>query len=256
MQVESLHLSPIEKELKFNDWRKNNNIKLFLLDLDDTLCDTQSVFFNQISKACDYLATHSPPLPKSAWEKQIRNFNDQFFETYGVNPNRWNLVVDSLSSKYLLPSEVDSHVKEIFQNIYTTPLEFKAGAKESLNFFKATDTPLAIVTHANKDWTWRKYNWLGLYQYLNWDSVFIVDENGHKTADSWQSALDYFKTKASECAVVGDSPRSDINPASSLGINHCFLIKNSNSWSIHEQPVPSQTIIINNLSEIATVIKK
>jgi len=44
MQVESLHLSPIEKELRFNDWRKNNNIKLFLLDLDDTLCDTQSVF--------------------------------------------------------------------------------------------------------------------------------------------------------------------------------------------------------------------
>jgi len=251
MQVESFHLSPIEKELNFVGWRQNRNIKLFLLDLDDTICDTQSVFNIQISKACNYLMHNSPLLSAIEWEKEIRNINDIYFEQYGVNPNRWNQVVDSLETRYLLHSGVSNHTKEIFQDIYTTPPEFKAGAKEGLDFFKKTDTSLAIVTHANKNWTWRKYNWLGLNQYLSWDNIYIVNENGHKTAESWQEALDYFKSRASECAVVGDSPRSDINPASSIGIEHCFLINNSNSWSIHQQEVPSETIIINNLSEIA-----
>lgn len=253
MQVVSFHLSPIEKELNFIDWRQKRNINLFLLDLDDSLCDTQAIFTKQISDACDFLAKHSPLLQKNKWEKEIRNINDQFFETYSVNPNRWNMVVDNLSSRYLLHSEVAIHTKEIFQYIYSTPLDFKAGAKEGLDFFKKTDTPIAIVTHANKDWTWRKYNWLGLDQYLSWNDIFIVNENGHKTGESWQSALNYFRIKACECAVVGDSPRSDINPAWKMGIKHCFWIKNSNLWSIHQQPVPPETIIINNLSEIANI---
>ena len=250
MQVESPHLSPIEKELRFNDWRRNNNIQLFLLDLDDTLCDTQSVFNRQISLACNYLANNSPLPENNVWEKEIRSINDIYFEQYGVNPNRWNQVVDTLSNKYLLHFQVASYVKEIFQDIYTTPLQFKVGAKEGLDFFKKTDTPMAIVTHANKDWTWRKYNWLGLNKYLDWNDVYIVDENGHKTPQSWQSALNYFKIQASDCVVVGDSPRSDINPATSIGIRHSFLVKNSNSWSIHQQEVPKETKIINNLSDI------
>lgn len=253
MQVESPHLSPIEKELRFNDWRRNNNIQLFLLDLDDTLCDTQSVFNRQISLACNYLASNPPLLENNVWEKEIRSINDTFFEKYGVNPSRWNLVIDTLSPKYLLHSDVSHHAKEIFQNIYTTPLDYKIGAKKGLDFLKKTETPIAIVTHANKDWTFRKYNWLNLKDYLSWDDIYIVDENNHKTADSWQSALNYFKIKASDCAVVGDSPRSDINPAWKMGIKHCFWIKNSNLWSIHQQPVPPETIIINNLSEIANI---
>ncbi|MDD3999070.1 MAG: HAD hydrolase-like protein [Candidatus Shapirobacteria bacterium] len=255
MQVESFHLSPVEKELRFDNWRRKNNIQLFLLDLDDTLSDTQSVFSTQISKACDYLAKNSPLLESKAWEKQIRSINDIFFEQYGVNPNRWNQVVDTLSEKYLLRSEVSLHTKEIFQDIYTTPLQFKTGAKEGLDFLKKTDTPFAIVTHANTDWTWRKYEyWLKLDRYLvDWDDVFIVDENGHKTAESWQEALNYFKIKANNCAIVGDSPRSDINPATSIGIRHSFFVNNPDSWSIHQQEIPQTTIIINNLSEIANI---
>ncbi len=254
MQVETFHLSPVEKELRFSDWCRNNHIQLFLLDLDDTICDTQSIFAEQISKACKYLVDNSPLLEKSGWEKEIRSINDKLFEQYGVNPSRWNLVVDRLSAKYLLHTKIDSHTKEIFKDIYTTPLQFKTGAKEGLDFFKKTDTPIAIVTHANKDWTWRKYNWLGLNQYLDWDDIFIVDEDSHKTADSWQSALNYFKIKACKCTVVGDSPRSDINPATSIGINHSFLVKNSNSWTVQQQEVPEQTMIINNLSEIASIV--
>lgn len=250
MQVESFHLSPVEKEYRFENWRRKNNIQLLLLDLDDTLGNTQSIFTIQISKACDYLAKNSSLLDREAWKEQIKSINDFYFEKYGVNPNRWNQVVDNLCNKYLLHSEVSSHTKEIFQDIYSTPLQFKVGAKEGLDFLKKTETPIAIVTHANKDWTWRKYNWLGLDKYLDWDDVYIVDENGHKTPQSWQSALNYFKIQASDCAVVGDSPRSDINPATSIGIRHSFLVKNSNSWSIHQQEVPKETKIINNLSEI------
>mgnify|MGYP000978432359 CR=1 FL=1 len=253
MQVESFHLSPIEKELNFNDWRRKNHLKLFLLDLDDTLCDTQVVFNAQISEASDYLVKNYPLLDKKAWEKEIRDINDIYFEQYGVNPNRWNQVIDTLSLKYLLYPEISNRTKEIFGQIYTTPLRLKNGTKAGLDFLKKTDTPFAIVTHANKDWTWRKYNWLGLNQYLNWDDIFIVNENGHKNAQSWQAALNYFQQKAGECVVIGDSPRSDINPSTSIGVKYSFLINNPNSWPVQYQEIPQSTTIINNLGQISDI---
>lgn len=253
MQVESFHLSPIEKELSFINWCKKRNIKQFLLDFDDTICDTQSIFTKQISKVIKHLTEQSPLPGEVSWDKEIRTINDHIFEQYGVNPNRWNFVVDKMENKYLLHPKISSEIKEMFQEIYITPLQMIAGAKTGLDFLKKTNTPMAIVTHANRDWTWKKYNWLKLNQYLDWDNIFIINENGHKTPQSWQEALNYFKLDANQCAVVGDSPRSDINPVSKIGVNHYFLVKNSTPWSIHQQPVPPQTKILKNLGELIEI---
>jgi len=253
MQVESPHLSPIEKELSFILWRKNRKNELFLIDLDDTICDTIPIFRKQNQEAIKYLTQNSSIDDNNSLENEIRDINDMLFEQHGVNPDRWDQVVDIVAKKYRLDPEESDHTKEIYQRIYTTPLQMKPGAKAGLDFLKETNTPTAIVTHANKPWTWRKYNWMDLGNYLDWDDVFIVDENGHKNSQSWQQGLDYFKRKANQCAVVGDSPRSDINPAWSIGIRHCFLIKNEIQWSIHQQAVPPQIRIIKNLGELREV---
>ncbi len=129
-------------------------------------------------------------------------------------------------------------------------MKFLPGAEDGLNFFKKINQPLGIVTHAGRDWTWKKYNWLNLNRFVDWDDVYMVDENGHKNSDSWQKAINYFKLAPSDCVVVGDSPKSDINPAWSIGVRHCFLVNDPQQWLVHHQPIDPSVRLINNLSEI------
>lgn len=118
------------------------------------------------------------------------------------------------------------------------------------------DIPIGLVTHAGSEWTWRKFNWLDLGRFVSWDDVFIVDENKHKTSESWREAVRYFGLRPEQCAVVGDSPRSDINPAWEAGIRQCFLVEDLKQWSVHNQPVDEKVKKIANLSQIVDVINE
>ena len=128
------------------------------------------------------------------------------------------------------------------------------GAEEGLNFLTKIDTPIGIVTHGGSEWTWKKYNWLDLKRFVAWDDIYIVDENKHKTSESWREAVKYFGLKPEESAVIGDSPRSDINPACQIGVRQCFLIEDPKQWSVHNEPVNENVRKISNLSQIVDVI--
>ena len=251
MQVEFSHRSPIEKELSFSNWTKKEGIKRILLDLDDTICPTRPLFQWKIHDACQFLYQAYPKKLPQDWRQEIQLINNQLFEKHGVNPNRWNLLVNELNKSNSISSDATTKILEMFNSIYSTPLPFLPGAQEGLSFLKKTNQPLGIVTHANRDWTWKKYNWLGLDRFVDWDDVYVVDENGHKTAESWYQSINYFRLKPNQCVGVGDSPRSDINPLMSIGVRHCFLIDDSNLWSIHQQPVDPSVRLINNLSQIS-----
>lgn len=128
------------------------------------------------------------------------------------------------------------------------------GAEEGLTFIKKTGIPMGIVTHASRKWTKKKFEWLNLDRFLVWDDVFVVNQDTHKTSKSWQEAIQYFRLKPSKCAVVGDSPRSDINPAWEAGVRHCFLVENPGLWSIHNQPVDPSVYKISHLGQIADAV--
>lgn len=162
-------------------------------------------------------------------------------------------MTDNLCDEYNLSGNTRYTVKNIFQNIYDTPTTFLDGAEKTLGFLNKIEIPIGIVTHANRPWTYKKYQWLDLQRFLNWDDIFIVDENIHKTSGSWQDALNYFHLQPQVCAVIGDSPRSDINPAIKIGVKHCFLVKNPIFWSVHQQPTPLDTPNIENIFQLIQI---
>lgn len=254
MSKETGDLTPIEKEFRFNEWCQKEGVKRFLFDLDDTICPTRGIFREVMAQAYDYLALQVPTVSREKWKEEVEAVNNRLFEKLGVNSNRWNYVVDELSARYSLNGEVDQEAKRIFQLIYSTPLPMMEGAEEGLGFIKKVNVPIGIVTHAGQEWTWRKYNWLGLNRFVEWDDVYVVDENGHKTSESWKQAVGYFKLKPEECAVVGDSPRSDVNPAWEIGVRHCFLLEDPKQWSVHNQPVNPQVKRIGRLIQIPNVV--
>ncbi|OGM02502.1 hypothetical protein A2115_00770 [Candidatus Woesebacteria bacterium GWA1_41_8] len=254
MQVERPSLDLSERELRFGRWVQENGVGRFLFDLDDTISATRHVIHGALSQAANLLATDVPINSRDEWREQINTIDSRLFEQHGVNAKRWNFTVNELAERYCLGEEIKQKMKQIFQQIYVTPLEMLEGAKEGLDFIKRVGVPIGIVTHAGSEWTLRKYNWLNLKRYVAWDEVYIVDENGHKTSESWAKAIRFFGLTAIECAVVGDSPRSDINPAWEAGVRHCFLVEDTNLWAIHNQPVNQSVRIIGSLSQIAEAV--
>src|SRR5258706_1164711 len=247
MDAERSHLSPVEKELLFSKWCEKREIKQFLFDLDGTLCPTHSVFVKQVSLATKFMAEKIGGVSQETLTKEIEEADNRLFEQIGVAPNKWNINVDEISAKYSLPAEERQKAKEILAEIYTSPLELFPDAENALNFLKKSQMPMGVVTHANREWTFRKYNWLNLQRFMDWSDIFVVDENKHKTSESWAEAAKYFVLEPSQCAMVGDSPRSDINPAMEAGFKYRFLYENGEIWSIHKQPIDKSTTVINNM---------
>ncbi len=129
-----------------------------------------------------------------------------------------------------------------------------AGSQRRIRIYERDgNSKIGIVTHADRDWTWRKYQWLELEKYLEWDNVYTIDTREHKTAEKWGEAISYFSIRPKNCAVVGDSPRSDINPADEIGVKELFMVEDPDQWSLHKQAVPPRTRVIANLNQIREV---
>lgn len=254
MKNEIDFLSPIEKELRFNEWCSKKNVTMFLSDLDDSICTCRGTFRFFMSQAYDYLSLELPTVSKDKWKKEIEITNNRLFEKFGVNSKRWDYMVNELSERHLFSSKIEKDVKDIFQQIYFTPPEMLEGAEEGLEFLMKTGIPVGIVTHAGPEWTYRKYKWLNLDKYFKWEDIFIVDQDNHKTSDSWKKAMHYFNTDPINCAVIGDSPRSDINPVWELGTRQCFLVEDPNQWSVHNEDVDERVKKIKNLNQIADAV--
>lgn len=235
--------SSIEQELGLKKWCSKNEIEMFLFDMDDTLCKTNCIFENKFEKCGDYLSDNVGILSREQWENEIKTINNEQFEKNSVNRKISILTIEQLGIKYGLNSYIQNRSKKILAETYKVHPKFTKGAEKGLDFLTKSGIRKGVVTHANREWSLEKFGWLGLNRFFDWENdVFIVDENGHKTKESWLEAMNYFKVKPENCVVIGDSPRADINPASSLGVRHCFL-KNSNVvWSVHQQPVDEQKV--------------
>ena len=212
------------------------------------------VFIEVMAEVFDFLAAYAVMLPREGWVCEVETINNRLFEQLGVNPNRWDYLVDELVAKYMFSREIEIETKRMFGKIYTTPFVMLEGAEAGLELIEGTGVPIGIVTHADVEWTWRKYKWLDLARFVNRDEVYIVDPNGHKTKESWKEAMAYFGLVPDQCVVVGDSPRSDINPARELGVKHCILVEDKNQWSVHHQEVDEGVKRVSKLSEIPEIL--
>lgn len=258
-QVEKFTASSVEYLLSFKKFCRVHDIRQILFDGDDTIWATVPTFRQKIDANCHYLS-QAYGHDFAYWREQINTINNSLFEAHAVNPRRWNLVVSQLTALHRLSPEDSQILRKNFRQIYQTPLPFLPGAAKALDFLKSDPElpPLGIVTHANRDWTWKKYNWLSLGHFLPWDDIFIVDENHHKTKESWAQALTYFKVRPRNCLVCGDSPRTDINPVNDLGVAFSFLVRNQTPlWTIHNLPFDTdKTKIIDSLADLRFLGKK
>jgi putative hydrolase of the HAD superfamily len=220
-----------------------------LIDADDTLWEN-NIFFE---KTIDHFVTQLEHLGYTREyirhilnETERRNIRQH---GYGVRSFRRSL--EDTYMKLAGNSARREMVKEIERmaaELEATPPHILDGVPETLAYL-AKHHRLILLTKGEPAEQAAKVERSGLQSYF--DAIEIVLE---KTSEIYDRMIEQFKIVKSHGWMVGNSPRSDINPALQSGLNAVF-IPHSSTWELEKAEVESGTgklLILSTFREMRT----
>ncbi|HWF06185.1 MAG TPA: HAD hydrolase-like protein, partial [Candidatus Angelobacter sp.] len=111
------------------------------------------------------------------------------------------------------------------------PIELIAGVQETLDYLAGRGHPMVVVTKGDFGEQSGKVERSGLKNYFA--AVEIVAE---KKPAIYQELVARYKFERANTWMIGNSPKSDINPALSAGINAVF-IPHDLTWALEHETV-------------------
>jgi putative hydrolase of the HAD superfamily len=220
-----------------------------LIDADDTLWENNIYFERAIERFISFLNHHefSPP--------QVRNvLNDverECIVTHGYGLHSFaNALVNTFERLSPIPvtAKVHEEIRGFAGSIENHPIELLPEVRETLEYL-ATRHRLIVVTKGALQEQSGKIERSGLRDYF--DAVEIVPE---KHAVAYTAVVKKHSLHSASTWMVGNSPRSDINPAIAAGL-HAVFIPHGDTWILeHEeiQPAPAtqEILIVGRFAEL------
>lgn len=208
------------------------NPQALLIDADDTLWEN-NVYFEQAIAEFMRLLNHQEMTPV-----EVRQFLNQVErETilergYGAHSFAHSLVrtFEHLAQQPVTP-ELHEFVWGFAHHISTCALELIEGVPETLGYLSGRGHHLVLMTKGNFTEQAGKVERSGLKEYFA--AVEIVAE---KSAATYKDVVSKYSLEPEATWMVGNSPRSDINPALAAGINAVF-VPHDNTWVLEHETV-------------------
>jgi putative hydrolase of the HAD superfamily len=198
-----------------------------LIDADDTLWENNIYFEQAIHNFIDFL-NHSTLTPA-----QIRAVLEEIELSTGYGTASFT---KSLVEAYrrLAEREVCNEdllrVRGFGEQIRNHPLYFRDGVQETLEYLASRHT-LMVLTKGDEEEQKLKVKRSGLEDYF--ELVLVVAE---KDVETYCRVIEELSLEPALTWMIGNAPRSDINPALKAGINAVF-IPHSNTWSLEQQDI-------------------
>jgi putative hydrolase of the HAD superfamily len=202
-----------------------------LIDADDTLWEN-NIYFEQAIADFMRLLNHQEMSPQ-----EVRLFLNQVErETilergYGAHSFAHSLVrtFERLADRPVTP-EIHEFVWGFAHQVATSPIELIAGVAETLGHLSRRHH-LILMTKGNFTEQAGKVERSGLKEYFA--AVEIVAE---KDAPTYKEIVSKYALEPETTWMVGNSPKSDINPALAAGINAVF-VPHDNTWVLEHETV-------------------
>lgn len=203
-----------------------------LIDCDDTLWDNNIYFERTIADFIERL-NHQHMSPQ-----EVRLFlNDVERETilergYGSHSFAHSLVTcfERLARQRITP-ELHEFIWGFAHQVSTCGLEIIPGVPETLDYLNRRSHHLVVMTKGNVVEQAGKVERSGLKDYFA--AVEIVAE---KNAPAYQEIVAKYEFEPANTWMVGNSPKSDINPAMAAGINAVF-VPHDMTWILEHESV-------------------
>jgi putative hydrolase of the HAD superfamily len=197
-----------------------------IVDADDTLWENNIYFERAFDDFCDFLA-HSKLTPD-----EVRGVLDEIEivnnKTHGYGTANFARNLTQCYHK-LVERDVGAHdlprIMSFTEQILHHPIEIIAGVEETLAYL-AERHSLTLFTKGNQEEQKLKLDRSGLGIYFG--HTAIVKE---KDATSYSALIRERKLEPSHTWMIGNSPKSDVNPALEAGI-HAVFVPHERTWTL------------------------
>ncbi|MBV9081106.1 MAG: HAD family hydrolase [Acidobacteriaceae bacterium] len=218
-----------------------------IFDADDTLWENNIYFEEAFAQFCDYLA-HSSMSPQ-----QVRGVLDEIelanskIHGYGSRNFARNLTIcfQHLAERDISDADLEV-VKDFAHAILKKPMQLIEGVAETIAEV-ATRHDLTIFTKGDPEEQRLKIDRSGLAHYFQHTAV--VKE---KNAPAYRALAEERGFVPEETWMIGNSPKSDINPALAAGLSAVF-VPHARTWSLEHEEVPEshpRLLCIDRINEL------
>ena len=202
-----------------------------IVDADDTLWENNIYFERAFDQFCDFL-DHSKLTPDEVRGvlDEIETVNNKV-HGYGTANFTRNLTecYHRLVERDIYDEDL-AKIMRFTEQILHHPIEVIAGVEETLEYLSLRHD-LTLFTKGNPEEQKLKLDRSGLAIYFG--HTAIVKE---KNVNSYSSLIAERRMDASRTWMIGNSPKSDINPALDVGINAVF-VPHDHTWSLEHEEV-------------------
>jgi putative hydrolase of the HAD superfamily len=210
-----------------------------IVDADDTLWENNIYFERAFDRFCAFLAhSHLTPIQVRAVLDEIEIANSKVHGYGSANFTR-NLAqcFHQLAERQVSEQDIAA-ILALADDIVQQPIELLPGVQETLAYLSSRHD-LTLFTKGNPEEQKLKLDRSGLAVFFG--HTAIVKE---KNAQSYSLLVEQRKLEKTQTWMIGNSPKSDINPALEVGLNAVF-IPHPHTWRLeHEQVQQSPKLIL------------
>ncbi|MBV9498225.1 MAG: HAD family hydrolase [Acidobacteriaceae bacterium] len=208
------------------------NPQHLVFDADDTLWENNIYFEEAFDRFCSYLAHSSlSPTQVRAILDELESVNAKL-HGYGSRSFGCNLVAcfEKLAERDISDGDLAA-VREFAQSILQKPIELRVGVAETIAELSIRHD-LTIFTKGDPEEQRLKIDRSGLAEHFR--HTAIVKE---KNETAYRELAREQQFDPERTWMIGNSPKSDINPALSAGLNAVY-IPHPRTWSLEHEEVP------------------
>ncbi len=202
------------------------------IDADDTLWDNSVYFEETIAEFIAYL--DHPALSAEAVRGHLDAIEIENIKTRGYGTHNFTRNLEQCFAELRgrpCSSSERQRIGGMTERVRNHPIEPFDGVEETLRYLRGRHS-LRLVTKGHPVEQAEKIERSGLGAMF--DDCSIVRE---KNAAAYRSVLRQSSAEPSRTWMVGNSPKSDINPALAVGIGAVW-IPHSQTWSLEREDVP------------------
>ncbi len=220
-----------------------------LIDADDTLWENNIYFERAIADFISFL-NHHEFTPEQV-RKKLNEVEREGIRKhgYGLNSFVQSLVMtfERLSVEPLTPA-LHETIHGFARAIAEHPIEIIAGVEETLAYLSPRHH-LILMTKGNPQEQSGKLERSGLRRHFK--SIEIVAE---KDTPTYRTIVQKHNLQPGVTWMVGNSPKSDINPALSAGL-HAVFVPHDKTWileheELSEPPASSQLLVLEKFAQL------
>jgi putative hydrolase of the HAD superfamily len=226
-----------------------NANRTLLIDADDTLWENNIYFERVTTTFLDQLAARGVAKPRAEellWQTEQCNV-----KTTGYGSKAFCASLHEVA-RALGCVDLEPWIQEQEKRIFHYPIELMPGVRETLPLLFA-DNQTILVTKGRVEEQAGKLERSGLAGFF--DSIEIVFE---KNAETYRDIVKKHHLNPSTTWMIGNSPRSDINPAKAAGLRTVFIPYHT-TWQ-HEieeiSPNGPETLVLGSFGELAEHLAK